>query len=103
MKVLVTAASKHGSTAEIANAIGAQLASRGVETDVRPPDEVTTLLPYDGVVLGRDVYPGRWLRDANELAEQEPPPLSSVLFWHLSNRPFGRDSRPLLRPAYRPP
>jgi len=94
MKVLVTAASKHGSTAEIAKAIGAHLTTAGVETDVRPPDEVTTLLPYDGVVLGSGVYAGRWLGDAKELVEREARSLRTLPVWLFSSGPIGEEPRP---------
>ena len=52
MKVLVTAASKHGTTTEIAEAIADVLRSAHLEVDVIPPDDVQTIADYDAVVLG---------------------------------------------------
>jgi hypothetical protein len=43
MTVLVSSASKHGSTAEIAQAIGRVLTEHGVPADVRPLDGVTSV------------------------------------------------------------
>jgi menaquinone-dependent protoporphyrinogen oxidase len=94
MKVLVTAASKHDSTADIARAIGATLTVAGVEADVRPPDKVTTLLPYDGVVLGSGVYAGRWLGDAKELVERQARSLQMLPVWLFSSGPIGEEPRP---------
>ena len=64
MTVLVATASKYGSTAEIAEAIGRALRENGVAADVRPVDEVGDLSGYMGVVLGSAVYVGRWLEAA---------------------------------------
>jgi menaquinone-dependent protoporphyrinogen oxidase len=99
MKVLVTAASKHGSTAEIARAIGELLTSAGVEADVRPPDEVTTLLPYDGVVLGSGVYAGRWLDTAKELVDREARAFGSIPVWLFSSGPLGDPLKPAEEPS----
>ena len=52
MKVLVTVASKHGSTYEIAKAIGFELATRGLDASVVPVQDVQTIDEYDAVVLG---------------------------------------------------
>ena len=60
MRVLVAAASRHGSTEEIATRIG-EVVGRRLEVEVRQPDEVASVLPYAGVILGSGVYAGRWL------------------------------------------
>jgi Flavodoxin domain len=52
MTVLVTAASKHGATLEIAEAIARVLAEQGVSAELVPIDEVSDLGRYDAVVLG---------------------------------------------------
>ena len=62
MTVLVTAASEHGATGEIAARIGADLAEQGFEVDVREPDEVHDLAPYEAFVVGSAVYMGHWLK-----------------------------------------
>jgi len=94
MKILVSAASKHGSTAAIAEAIGGVLSSAGIETDVRPPEEVTSVASYDGIVLGSGVYAGHWLTPAKELVEREAAALASVPVWLFSSGPIGDPPKP---------
>ena len=52
MTVLVTAASKHGATLEIAEAIARVLAEQGGSAELVPIDEVSDLGRHDAVVLG---------------------------------------------------
>jgi menaquinone-dependent protoporphyrinogen oxidase len=94
MKVLVTAASKHGATAEIARRIGEVLSSAGIETDVRPPDQVASVAPYDAVILGSGVYAGRWLEPARSLVERESAALASRRVWLFSSGPVGDPAKP---------
>ena len=61
MHVLVSAASRHGSSAEIARTIGAVLGTAGLEVTVAAPRDVTTVDGFDAVVLGSGVYAGHWL------------------------------------------
>jgi menaquinone-dependent protoporphyrinogen oxidase len=62
--VLVTYASKHGSTAEVAEVVSAALCEQDIEVDVRRAEEVEELDRYGGVVLGGALYMGRLHRDA---------------------------------------
>lgn len=94
MKVLVTAASRHGATAEIAQAIGGVLSSAGIEADIRSPEEVTTVADYDGVVLGSGVYAGRRLAAAKDLVERESAALSAKPVWLFSSGPLGNPAKP---------
>jgi menaquinone-dependent protoporphyrinogen IX oxidase len=71
-KVLVSAASKHGATAEIGQVIAEQLAGHGVRTVVLPPGEVGAVGDYDDVVVGSAVYTGHWLDEAKDLAPGVP-------------------------------
>ena len=50
MNVLVVAASDHGSTAEIASAIGEALKERGLAVTVAPVEEVQSVDGYDAFV-----------------------------------------------------
>ena len=95
MKVLISAASRHGSTDQIAQAIADILVSAGFETDVRPPDEVTTTAPYDGVVIGSAVYIGHWLEPAKKLIERESATLAYKPVWLFSSGPTGEQTTPI--------
>ena len=99
MKVLVSAASKHGATAEIARAIGAELDAAGIEADVCRPEDVRSVASYDAVVLGSGVYAGRWLEPAKELIERESDALASRPVWLFSSGPIGDPSKPEDEPA----
>ena len=66
MKVLVSVASRHGASFEIAEEISATLAASGFATAVLPPDAVTSLEGYDAVILGSSVYLGHWMDSAVE-------------------------------------
>ena len=56
--ILVTAASAHGATQEIAEAIAAALRRRGLDVALLTPDDVHDVEMYDAVVLGSAVYAG---------------------------------------------
>ena len=89
MRVLVTAATRHDATREIAEAIAAGLIERGMDAETRPIDEVTDLAGYDAVVLGSAVYMGRWLKSAHEFAERNVADLGAVPVWLFSSGPLG--------------
>jgi menaquinone-dependent protoporphyrinogen oxidase len=98
MKILVTAASRHGATAEIARAIGGVLTDAGIEADVRPPEEVASVAAYDGVVLGSGVYAGRWLDPARKLVDREAASLATRPVWLFSSGPLGDPPKPVEEP-----
>ena len=94
MNVLVTVASKHGATAQIAEAIGRALAKADIAAEVVPPDEVRSLKGYDAVILGSAVYAGRWLDDAKRLAQREAAALANRPVWLFSSGPIGDPPQP---------
>lgn len=63
-KILVTYASRNGSTAGVAEAIGKTLAEYGDDVDVLAMDEVQDLRPYRAVVAGSAIQGGQWLPEA---------------------------------------
>ncbi len=60
-RILVAYATKKGSTAEIAEAVGKELQSVGHEVTVKELHEVMALEKYDGIVLGSPVYMGKMI------------------------------------------
>jgi menaquinone-dependent protoporphyrinogen oxidase len=95
MRVLITAATRHDATREIAEAIGAGLAERGIDTETRPIDEVTDLSGYDAVVLGSAVYMGRWLKPARQFVEHNGTALAAIPVWLFSSGPLGPPEHPV--------
>ncbi len=65
-KILVAYATRTGSTAEVAQAIGRRLCAAGLGADVRPIAEVDTLDGYDGAVLGSAIRYAAWLPEIVE-------------------------------------
>lgn len=59
MKTLVTAASRHGSTDEIAEALAGTLRNNGIDVDLIDPTAVHEITDYDTIVLGSAIYLGR--------------------------------------------
>jgi menaquinone-dependent protoporphyrinogen oxidase len=89
MKVLVSAATRHGSTAEVAAEIARVLAADGLAVDVAAPDTVADLSGYDAVVIGSAVYYGRWLPTALDLIRRSQPALPALPVWLFSVGPIG--------------
>ncbi|HEX5579024.1 MAG TPA: flavodoxin domain-containing protein [Candidatus Limnocylindria bacterium] len=92
MKVLVTVASKHGSTAEIGEAIAATLTKEGHTVDVLAPTAVPEISPYDAVILGSGVYAGHWIGTAKDFAAQHAAELRERPVWLFSSGPLGDQS-----------
>ncbi len=99
MRILVTAASKHGGTAEIAEWIGARLLHEGLEAVVRTPDEVTSLDDVDAVVLGSGVYAGHWLEPARTFVDRLGHGLAARPVWIFSSGPVGDPPKPVDGPV----
>ena len=56
MTVLIAAASRHGATSEIAARIGARLAERGIDFEVKKLEQIGDLRDYDAFVIGSGIY-----------------------------------------------
>ena len=94
MKVLVTAASKHGATGEIAQAIGDALRDQGLDATVLEPEHVDAVDDYDAVVLGSAVYAGHWLKPARKLVARCGSGLAVRPVWLFSSGPIGDPPKP---------
>jgi menaquinone-dependent protoporphyrinogen oxidase len=99
MRILVTAASRHGSTAEIAEVIGEVLAGSGLDVVVREPAAVGALAEFDAMVLGSAVYAGRWLQPARALADRCADELAAGDVWLFSSGPIGDPPKPEVEPT----
>jgi len=63
-KILITYASRTGSTAGIAKAIGRTFKEEGIQADVYPMQEVTGMEDYDAVIAGSAIQAAQWLPEA---------------------------------------
>jgi menaquinone-dependent protoporphyrinogen oxidase len=89
MRVLVTVASRHGATQEIAAAIASGLSQRGLDAELRPAEELDSLDGFDAFVIGSAVYVGRWLDAARELVDANADVLAKRPVWLFSSGPLG--------------
>lgn len=93
-RVLVAYASKHGATAEIAEAIADQLRQDGYTVDCVPADQAAELDSYDAAVIGSAVYMKRWRPEARHLLKRHKRVLEERPFWVFSSGPFGEKPDP---------
>jgi menaquinone-dependent protoporphyrinogen oxidase len=88
-KVLVAYASKHGSTAALAEAVAKGLEERGLDVDLVEAGRVRSVEPYRGVVVGSAVYMGRWRPEAKRLLSRHRRALAERDLWLFSSGPVG--------------
>ena len=89
MNLLVTVASRHGSTGEIGEVIAGTLRDAGHAVTTTPPETAPTLEAYEAVVLGSAVYAGRWMKEAREFADRHADELARRPLWIFSSGPIG--------------
>jgi menaquinone-dependent protoporphyrinogen oxidase len=81
MKVLVTAASKHGSTRQLAETIARVLDEHGLSAELVDMDEVDDLSGYDAYVVGSGIYLGNWLKEARRFIDAHASELARRPTW----------------------
>lgn len=91
MRVLVAYASRHGSTAGIAERIARTLTAAGHPAAVQQVEEVKTLDGYDAVVIGAAAYLFHWLKPAVRFARKHRADLATRPVWLFSSGPLGTD------------
>jgi Flavodoxin domain len=99
MRVLVTAASKHGATEEIAKRIGAVLAAHGIEVEVKKLQDVSGLAGYEAFVLGSGIYLGRWLKEARRFVDVHAAELAQRPTWLFASGSITGDPRSATTPT----
>jgi menaquinone-dependent protoporphyrinogen oxidase len=97
--ILVTYASKHNSTAEIAKTIGEVLQQANAsQVDLVPVENVEDITSYDAVILGSAVYAGQWQSKAGNFLKKHEAELSQRPVWLFSSGPIGEgDPKDLLK------
>ncbi len=88
--VLVAYGSKHGATAEIAEAISEELRRAGHTVACTRAEDVAELGSCHAAVIGSAVYMGRWRRDARRLLNRASKELGTRPLWMFSSGPCGK-------------
>lgn len=99
-KVLVTYATKLGSTAEVAQTIGETLSQQGASVDILLIQDVTEVSGYDVVIIGSAIRMGSWLPEAvnfvkryKEKLNQVPTSIFSVHILNQEDTPESQKER----------
>jgi menaquinone-dependent protoporphyrinogen oxidase len=79
-KILVTYASRTGSTAGVAEAIGKTLAEDGAQVDLQSMQEVKDPSPYGAVVAGSAIQNKQWLPEAMQFLRTYRETLNGMPF-----------------------
>ncbi len=79
-KILVTYASRAGSTREVAEAIGKTLGQNGAQVDLLPMQDVKDLTPYQAVVAGSAIRGSKWLPEAMQFVRAHRSELTQKPF-----------------------
>ncbi|HYF91324.1 MAG TPA: flavodoxin domain-containing protein [Symbiobacteriaceae bacterium] len=77
-RILVTYATRTGSTVGVAAAIGETLGSRGFAVDVKPVKENPRTDGYDAIIMGSAINGGQWLPEAVEFVKNNRKALNRV-------------------------
>ena len=84
MHILVTAASKHGATDEVADAIAKRIEASGITVDRLAPADVTSVADYDAVIVGSATYILQWMPEAHAFMERFKDQLPVGQVWAFS-------------------
>lgn len=88
-RVLVTFASRMGSTQEIAETIGRELQTFGMDVVVAPCTENVNPEGFDGVIIGSAIYTRRWLKAATKYLKRHAHGLDPQTTWLFHSGPCG--------------
>jgi menaquinone-dependent protoporphyrinogen oxidase len=77
-KILVTYATRAGSTFEVAEQVAEVLRATGADVDVKPVPAVHEVKGYDAVVVGSAIRMSQWLPEAVAFVRAHREPLSHI-------------------------
>ncbi|MBN1584302.1 MAG: flavodoxin domain-containing protein [Anaerolineae bacterium] len=77
-RILIAYATKCGSTAEVAQAVGDVLREAGAEVDVHPVDAVKDVSPYRAAIVGTAIRVGACLPETKRFVETHRDALASM-------------------------
>jgi len=96
-KILVTYATRAGSTFEVAEQVAEVLRATGASVDVKPIPAVHELKGYDAVVIGSAIRMGQWLPEAVAFVQAQREPLSHIPTAYFLVSGLLRDDTPQMR------
>lgn len=79
-RILVTYASKAGSTAEVAGRIAKTLSDQNLPVDLQPVNKVIDLTPYHSIILGSAVRAGNLLSEVKAFVDKHEGELHQKFF-----------------------
>jgi menaquinone-dependent protoporphyrinogen oxidase len=96
-RILVAYATRKGSTAEIAQAVGKELESAGHTVDIVEAKTVRTVEGYNAVVIGAPMYMGSIVKDAGKFVGQYRDQLAKlpVAAFAVGMAPVSKDAKQL--------
>lgn len=95
LPILITYATRYGSTREVAESIATTLREHGLEVDLAPMSKVQAVEGYGAVVLGAPLYIGHWPREAHSFLTRCHEGLTQrpvMLFTLGPTKPFGAET-----------
>ncbi len=92
MSILVTYASRHGSTRGIAERIAERLRENGLAAEVRSVATVRDAARYDAFIVGAAAYMFHWLKDASTFVKRNQALLAARPTWLFSSGPVGTET-----------
>ena len=95
--ILVTYATRYGSTQEVAESITIALSQAGFEVELQPLQDVKTLDNYGAVVLGAAIYNARWHPDAHQFLSQHQEALKQRPVAIFALGPLSKGDAAMLR------
>jgi menaquinone-dependent protoporphyrinogen oxidase len=99
-RILITYATRTGTTIVVAAVIGEILRSRGFSIDLKAVKKRPLVEGYDAVIIGSAIHRGNWLPEAVEFVKnnqaklsQIPTAIFTVQMWHRGDREARRQAR----------